>query len=106
MIRFNVRHADNSLHPIEVEENPSSNLMELLVEHDYEIAAICGGIAGCGTCHIELLKGQEQLDPVEPEEEFLLDTLPNLTPRSRLSCQLPLRRNLDGVEFRVLGDGV
>jgi ferredoxin len=34
----------------------------------------------------------------------MLDTLPNYTPQSRLSCQLKIDESMDGMEFRVMGE--
>lgn len=105
MITLHFTNTDGKAHSLQVEENPTSSLMELLVEHHMDIAAVCGGIAGCGTCHIQVQKGLEKLHSPEDDEVFMLDTLPNYTSQSRLSCQLPLTQALDGMEFLIKGDG-
>ncbi len=91
---------DGSVRELEIEENPSGNLMAALTD------AICGGMAGCGTCHITVSKGFEGLRKPEEDEEFMLDSLPNLTDQSRLSCQVALTSAIDGIELKVLGDGM
>lgn len=90
---------------LEVKPNPASNLMEVLVANAFDVPAICGGMAGCGTCHVGVVKGLDKLFEPEADEEFMLDSLPNLTKQSRLSCQIPLTDQLDGLEVVVLGDG-
>ncbi|MEL6194061.1 MAG: 2Fe-2S iron-sulfur cluster-binding protein [Bacteroidota bacterium] len=97
---------DGTVKDLQIEENPSSNLMEALTEEGYDIPAICGGMAGCGTCHITVSKGYDGLRKPEEDEEFMLDSLPNLTDHSRLSCQVALTSAIDGIELKVLGDGM
>jgi len=36
----------------EVEAKPGLKVMEVLRELDYGVAAICGGMCSCATCHI------------------------------------------------------
>ena len=106
MINIQVKDRDGSVKELSFEENPSGNLMEVLTEEGMDIPAICGGMAGCGTCHIGVIKGIEKLEQPEDDEEFMLDSLPNLTDQSRLSCQLPLTSALNGMEVIILGDGM
>lgn len=106
MIHIQVEDRDGSKRTLEIEENPSGSLMEILTEENFDVPAICGGMAGCGTCHVQVVKGSEQLPTPEDDEEFMLDSLPNLTKQSRLSCQLKLTEALDQAEVKVLGDGV
>ena len=103
---LHVTDIDGQKRSIEVSPNPSGNLMEALVDENFEVAAICGGMAGCGTCHIQILKGPADLDSPEEDEAFMLESLANLTEQSRLSCQLPLIKEWDGMEIVVLGDGM
>jgi 2Fe-2S ferredoxin len=105
MITIHVTDTNGESRTLELEENGSTSLMEVLVEENFDVPAICGGMAGCGTCHVGVLEGADQLDPIEDDEEFMLDTLPNLVEGSRLSCQLRLTKQLDGARIRVLTDG-
>lgn len=79
------------------------SLMEFLKGNDYPIEAVCGGMALCATCHIEVLNDIELPEKNDAEWE-MLDTLPNLTDNSRLSCQLKLHDNLNGIKLRILGE--
>ena len=78
--------------------------MEILTDEGFDVAAICGGMAGCGTCHIQVRKGGEKLPKVDGDEEFMIDSLSNRTAESRLSCQLDLSPDMDGMDVLVLGD--
>jgi len=106
MISISVTDRDGKQKTVTFEPNPSGNLMEILTAEGFDVPAICGGMAGCGTCHIGLIKGGENLEEAEEDEEFMLDSLPNLTDDSRLSCQIPLTEELNGLEIKVLGDGM
>ena len=77
------------------------NLMELLKANGYDIQATCGGIALCGTCHIEVLAGPALNEPGD-DEMAMLETLPVLNEGSRLSCQIRLTNRLDGLVLRLM----
>lgn len=64
------------------------------------IAGQCGGLRACATCHVHIAR--EWLDvvgPPGPEERELLDLTDDPRPESRLSCQIPLSPELDGLEL-------
>ncbi|MEO0585193.1 MAG: 2Fe-2S iron-sulfur cluster-binding protein [Bacteroidota bacterium] len=105
MATIKVIDTDGQEEAIEFKAKANSNLMELLVSKGKDIPAICGGMANCGTCHVEFKQGFEKLDTVEEDEAFMLDTLPNITDTSRLSCQVSLTDALDGAELVILNDG-
>lgn len=106
MIKIKVEDRDGSKREVSFEANPSSNLMEVLTDENFDVPAICGGMAGCGTCHIQVVSGFDKLEEPETDEEFMLDSLPNLTDHSRLSCQISLTDELNEMEVKVLGDGM
>jgi len=82
------------------------SLMEFLKGNEYDILATCGGMALCATCHVEVIEGFEQLPEISDDEYAMLDTLPNITSTSRLSCQLKLSDKLAGLSVKIMGDGV
>jgi 2Fe-2S ferredoxin len=63
------------------------------------IVAECGGACQCGTCHVYVQNaGQVTLPPVdETEDEVLHTTACPRQDNSRLSCQLPVSDELDGL---------
>lgn len=77
------------------------SLMEFLKASEYDILATCGGMALCATCCIDILKGEETLPEMGEDEEAMLDTLPDLLPESRLSCQLKLTKEMDGLRLKL-----
>lgn len=102
---IHIEDKDGRKESLTLAPNANTSLMEVLVEHSFKVDAICGGMAGCGTCHIEVRSGIEKLDKMEEDEEFMLEGLPNMGNNSRLSCQVPLTEELDQADIKVLGDG-
>lgn len=77
------------------------SLMELLKASGYDIQATCGGMALCGTCHIEVLAGPA-LDEPSDDELAMLESLPVMSQGSRLSCQIRLDARMDGLVLRLM----
>jgi 2Fe-2S ferredoxin len=103
-IRIYVEEAPGQRRELEGPTDMGLSLMELLKASDYPIQATCGGMALCATCHVEILAGPPLPEPSD-DEWAMLDTLPVLHETSRLSCQIRLAPNLDGLVVRVAGTG-
>ena len=101
MIVFDVIGLEGQRQTVEVPEDISLSLMEVLVASEYPILATCGGMALCATCKVEVLEGIEKLKPAGDNELDMLDQLPVLTPISRLSCQIRIGENLNGAVFSL-----
>jgi 2Fe-2S ferredoxin len=67
------------------------------------IVAECGGACQCATCHVyvdEAFLGL--LNPIHEDEEAMLDTTASeRRPNSRLGCQIPVTKELDGLIVRT-----
>lgn len=50
--------------------------------------------ASCGTCQVEVLEGEDLLEPMNEEEAELI---PLLGGKGRLACQARVRPNVEGV---------
>lgn len=78
-------------------------LMEAAVEHGVPgILATCGGGCACATCHVEI--AEDWFERVGPPSDMELSTLYFGSPRrerSRLSCQVTLTPQHDGLAARV-----
>ncbi len=86
----------------ELEGDTNSTLMEILRDAGLEIEAACGGCCSCATCHVYV--NEKWLDKVNPkgdEEESMLDQAFDIKNNSRLSCQIPLSEELDGIELEL-----
>jgi 2Fe-2S ferredoxin len=63
-----------------------------------EILGICGGCASCGTCHVYVAEDWVQrLPPIRDEEETILAFSDWRQLYSRLSCQIRVTDELEGL---------
>lgn len=64
----------------------------------------CSGSLACATCHVVVDPAwSDRLAPPGEDEEAMLDTAFDLTPTSRLSCQISLISELDGLRVSLPG---
>ena len=86
-----------------VEAEIDHTLMEIAVKNDVEgIDADCEGSCACATCHIIIPAEFRSLTGAADEDESaLLDFLDNRRAGSRLSCQILMKKDLDGMTVEV-----
>lgn len=66
------------------------------------IEAECGGACACATCHVYVdEKWTEKTGQPQDMEEDMLDFAFEVRPSSRLSCQIKVTEELDGLVVRV-----
>jgi 2Fe-2S ferredoxin len=87
----------------EVDAANGSTVMENAIRNDVPgIVAECGGACACATCHVYVDEAwTEVVGRPEPMEEDMLDFASDVRPNSRLSCQIRVRDELDGLIVRV-----
>jgi 2Fe-2S ferredoxin len=78
-------------------------VMEAAVKNGIRgIDADCGGGCGCATCHVYVAPDWlEKLAPCENVEAEMLEFAVEPAPNSRLSCQLKVTEDIDGLVVRV-----
>ncbi|NKJ00928.1 2Fe-2S iron-sulfur cluster-binding protein [Novosphingobium sp. SG707] len=78
-------------------------LMEAIRESGIdELLALCGGCCSCATCHVFVEAGAEGLEvPTSKDEDDLLDSSEFRRPGSRLSCQLTLAADMEGLVVQI-----
>jgi len=84
-------------------ENAVGTLMEAAVDNEIEgIDADCGGVCSCATCHVKISeKWRERVGPPGEAEQETMDFVDNVDESSRLSCQIELTKELDGLVAHV-----
>jgi 2Fe-2S ferredoxin len=66
------------------------------------VVALCGGACACGTCHVYVDPvWSPKLEPAEDMEQGMLESAWEPTACSRLSCQIVLTAQLDGMQVTV-----
>jgi ferredoxin, 2Fe-2S len=87
----------------DVEAENGSTVMENAIRNGVPgIEAECGGACACATCHVYVDDAwSEAVGRPEAMEEDMLDFAYDVRPTSRLSCQIRVRDELDGLVVRV-----
>ncbi|MGB6451458.1 MAG: 2Fe-2S iron-sulfur cluster-binding protein [Steroidobacteraceae bacterium] len=89
----------------EVDAKVGLKVMETLRELDYGVAAICGGMCSCATCHVYVDPGWlERLPAAMSDERELLSELTHHERNSRLSCQIEFTAELAGLKVTIAPD--
>lgn len=64
----------------------------------------CGGSMSCGTCHVQIPpEWANRLGPASVIEADLLEFEEGYSPLSRLSCQIEVTQDIDGLTLTVMG---
>jgi 2Fe-2S ferredoxin len=89
--------------PREIDAAPGTTVMEAAVDNNVEgIVAECGGACSCATCHVYVDPAwAAKLSPPDAQEDGMLDCVLDRQSNSRLSCQIQLSDELDGLLVRV-----
>ena len=95
-----ITHNDEK-HTVEVQNGLT--VMEGAVQNDIPgIDADCGGGMACATCHVYVNDGWfDKLQPKEDGEEDMLDMAFEPKKNSRLSCQIIISDELDGLIINI-----
>ncbi len=80
-----------------------STVMEGAIDNDVPgVVAECGGACACATCHVYVdAAWLAELGPVSEMEDAMLDSALSRQPNSRLSCQIEVADNLEGLTVQV-----
>jgi len=91
----------------EVEVARGNSVMEGAVDNDIAgIVAECGGACACATCHAYIAAAWlDRLPPPGDMEEAMLDSVRDRRSNSRLTCQIEMTDDLDGIEVQVADNG-
>jgi 2Fe-2S ferredoxin len=87
----------------DVDAENGSTVMENAIRNGVPgIEAECGGACACATCHVYVDDAfRDIVGSPEPMEEDMLDFAFDVRPSSRLSCQIRVRDELDGLVVTV-----
>ena len=87
----------------EVDAENGSTVMENAIRNAVPgIEAECGGACACATCHVYVEDAwREKVGGPSPMEEDMLDFGYDVKPDSRLSCQIKVTAELEGLVVRT-----
>ncbi|MEM6811573.1 MAG: 2Fe-2S iron-sulfur cluster-binding protein [Pseudomonadota bacterium] len=77
-------------------------VMEVIKDAGLPLKAECGGACCCATCHVYVGQDwQDKLIDKTREEEDMLDEAIDVQDHSRLSCQILMSEELNGLKVRI-----
>ncbi|MDA9952332.1 2Fe-2S iron-sulfur cluster-binding protein [Chitinophagales bacterium] len=102
-INILIKDRKGKSHSIKAPVDISMNLMEVI--RLYELAeegtiGICGGMAMCASCQC-YIKSSHPLPELEAEEEAMLSEAFHVKENSRLSCQININSELNGLSLEI-----
>ncbi len=91
------------LHEIQAPTDMAMNIMEVV--RSYELApegtiGVCGGMAMCASCQC-YVKSDHELPEMSVDEDMMLSEAFYVEDNSRLSCQIAITPDLDGLEIEL-----
>jgi 2Fe-2S ferredoxin len=101
MTKINFRDHTGTVRTVDAENG--STVMENAIRNAIPgILAECGGACACATCHVYIDDDwTEKTGSPSPMEEDMLDFAFDVRPTSRLSCQIKVSDELDGLTVTV-----
>jgi 2Fe-2S ferredoxin len=90
-------------HQVDAPTDMNMNVMEIV--RSYELApegtiGICGGMAMCASCQCYVVS-EHELPEMSYDEDLMLSEAFNVKENSRLSCQIFIKEELDGLEVEL-----
>ncbi|HUH29063.1 2Fe-2S iron-sulfur cluster-binding protein [Gelidibacter sp.] len=102
-VKIKITDREGITHEVMAPTDMAMNLMEVV--RSYELApegtiGTCGGMAMCASCQCYVVNGT-QLPEMQDEEEAMLSEAFYVKDNSRLSCQIPITVELEGLEVEL-----
>ena len=104
MTSIHVTDSEGEQHKVEAQVGLP--IMETLRDLDNGVMALCGGMCSCATCHCYIEEPwASSLPPMKEDELDLLEDLESFRKgQSRLTCQVKMTEDLDGIRVEVAPD--
>ncbi len=104
MPKLIVTNREGETSDIEVEDGLT--VMEAIRDNGFdELLALCGGCCSCATCHVHIdPEFAAKLPEMSEDEDDLLESSEHRNETSRLSCQVPLTAELDGLKVTIAAE--
>lgn len=100
LIKITVIDRADVAHEIEAPTDMDFNLMEICKASELPVEGTCGGMALCASCHCYVLSDHE-LPEASEDEEDMMDQAFFVEDNSRLSCQIKMSMDMDGLKVKL-----
>ncbi len=90
-------------HELQAPTDMNMNVMEVVRSFEIEpegTIGICGGMAMCASCQC-YIESSHELSPVSDEEEVMLSEAFYVRDNSRLGCQIPISKEIEGLIVQI-----
>ena len=99
---MNVRVVSHTGEEQVLKAEPGMRLMEVIRNNGLPIRAECGGACACATCHVYVdTEWLAKLPAKDENETALIEYADGVGELSRLSCQIRLTEELDGIRVTL-----
>ncbi|WP_324672932.1 2Fe-2S iron-sulfur cluster-binding protein [Hymenobacter sp. GOD-10R] len=73
------------------------SVLDVALNNGIQLQHNCGGVCGCSTCHVYVVKGEDYLPEISDKEEDFIDRAVNPRINSRLACQCVIQTSQEVV---------
>lgn len=95
-ITVHIIDRNGTKHTVAAPTDMAMNIMELCKVYELPVKATCGGMALCATCQCYIISDHD-LGERSPDEDAMLWEAQHVKDNSRLGCQLPITKTMDGL---------
>ena len=99
-IKISIVDREGETHEIDAPTDMSMNLMEVCKSYEFPVEGTCGGMAMCASCQCYVLS-DHPLEEKSPDEEAMLSEAFHVKENSRLGCQIPMDKKLEGLTVEL-----
>ncbi|MGB0366186.1 MAG: 2Fe-2S iron-sulfur cluster-binding protein [Flavobacteriaceae bacterium] len=99
-ITISIIDREGEAHQIEAPTDMAMNLMEVCKAHELPVEGTCGGMALCASCQCYILSHHDLGERSDDEEAMLAEAF-NVRETSRLGCQIPITKDLEGLQVEL-----
>ena len=96
-IKITVIDRSGEAHQLEAPTDMGMKLMEVCKAYKLPVEGTCGGMAMCASCQCYVLS-DHPLEEKSPDEEAMLSEAFHVKENSRLGCQIPMDKKLEGLK--------
>lgn len=87
-------------HSVQAPTDMGMNLMELCKAYELPVLGTCGGMAMCASCQV-YIESDHPTPEMQDDEEAMLSEAFYVEDNSRLGCQIPITKELEGLVIRL-----
>jgi ferredoxin len=104
MVKVYIIDREGVKHELDAPTDMSMNIMEVCKAYELPVEGRCGGMAMCATCQC-YLESDTELTEQSDSELDMLDEAFFVEDNSRLGCQIPITKEINGITLRLAPEG-